>query len=172
MHGAHGAVGVNSLAFDKLQRQSHFFGATYKKKLTSYITLSNQIYSEYHYNSWCRRNEMNHLCGVINAGAHQESRPELTSAAIKSFMTLQCCGPRRARPASTNLCLRSDSKRTHTHIHHCTLKPRTKIIPCRRQLQVLHTFSLVSTFRSEYRWVTILGRGGTLRFLSCEVVLA
>lgn len=46
--------------------------------------------------------------------ASWELGTELTSPAIKSFMTLQCCGPHSARPASTNLCLRSNGKHTHT----------------------------------------------------------
>lgn len=40
-------------------------------------------------------------------------RTELTSPAVKSFMTLQCCGPHSARPASTNQCLHSDSQLAH-----------------------------------------------------------
>lgn len=48
-------------------------------------------------------------------------------------MTLQCCGPHSARPASANLCLHSDSK----HTHHYTFKPCTKISLHRQQLQML-----------------------------------
>lgn len=40
-------------------------------------------------------------------------RTELTSPAVKSFMTLQCCGPHSARPASTNQCLHYDSQLAH-----------------------------------------------------------
>lgn len=61
-------------------------------------------------------------------------RTELTSPAIKSFMTRQCCGPHSARPASTNLCLHSDSKHTHHYIHH--FKPCTKTSFRRHQLQM------------------------------------
>lgn len=57
-------------------------------------------------------------------------------------MTLQCCGPHSARPASTNLCLYSDSMRAHTHTgHHQThcFKPWAcaKISFHRQQLQML-----------------------------------
>lgn len=77
------------------------------------ITQRNLIYFEYQYNSWLGRE--NSLLQVINACMHLKCwRTELTSPAIKSFMTLQCYGPHSARPASNNLCLQSDSKHTHT----------------------------------------------------------
>lgn len=59
-------------------------------------------------------------------------RTELTSPAVKSFMTLQCCGPHSARPASTNQCLHSDSQHPHHQVHRfrsCAKKrpPQTSI---------------------------------------------
>lgn len=61
--------------------------------------------------SWKWITSAGHKCLCV----HFEGwRTELPSPAIKSFMTLQCRGPHSARPASTNLCLHSDSKHTHT----------------------------------------------------------
>lgn len=41
---------------------------------------------------------------------------ELTSPAVKSLMTLQCCGPHSARPASPNQCLHSNSQHAHRQV--------------------------------------------------------
>lgn len=40
-------------------------------------------------------------------------RTELTSPAVKSFMTLQCCGPHSTRPASADQRLHSNSQHAH-----------------------------------------------------------
>lgn len=43
-------------------------------------------------------------------------RTELTSPAVKSLMTLQCCGPHSARPASPNQCLHSNSQHVRRQV--------------------------------------------------------
>lgn len=43
-------------------------------------------------------------------------RTELTSPAVKSLMTLQCCGPHSARPASPNQCLLSNSQHARRQV--------------------------------------------------------
>lgn len=52
-------------------------------------------------------------------------RTELTSPAVKSFMTLQCCGPHSTRPASTDQRLHSNSQHAHRRVRRfrsCTKK--------------------------------------------------
>lgn len=85
-------------------------------------------------------------------------RTELTSPAVQSFMTLQCCGPHSARAASTNQCLSSNSQLAHRPVH--PFRPALKNQPLHTSMTDAHsgrpTFSRTQVsqylFASHWSW--------------------
>lgn len=82
-------------------------------------------------------------------------RTELTSPAVKSFMTLQRCGPHSARPASTNQCLHSDTQHARRPVHpcrSCAKKPASADINYKCSFRQAHRFT--STQVSQHLFVS------------------
>lgn len=77
-------------------------------------------------------------------------RTELTSPTVKSFMTLQRCGPHSARPASTNQCLHSDSQLAHRPVHRfrsCAKKAACADINYKCSFRQAHRFTSTQVSR-------------------------
>lgn len=86
-------------------------------------------------------------------------RTELTSPAVKSFMTLQCCGPHSARPASTNQCLHYDSQLAHCPVRRFrswAKKTASAYINYKSKSRQAHTFTRTQVnqhfFVSHWSW--------------------
>ena len=117
-----GPVGVNSRSLlincGKMRVGSCRLWSYILTRITIYKSQRNPIYAEYQYSSWLGHENESLLAGRKCLCASWEGwRTELTSPAIKSFMTLQCFGLHSTRLASTNLCLHSGGTHTHTHTH-------------------------------------------------------